>query len=75
MAEENSSDYRKKYEELMEKMEAIRDIGDDPFIPNLSYQLAAAQLEATLQVKQAIDDMNAALQRLIRMQAAGAKVP
>ncbi|WP_244183922.1 MULTISPECIES: WASH complex subunit 5 [Acetobacter] len=44
-------------------------------MPNLSYQLTAAQLEATLQVKQSIDDMRTALQQLIRMQATGAKVP
>ncbi|MGV4855772.1 hypothetical protein [Acetobacter senegalensis] len=56
-------------------METARDIGEDPFIPSLPCQLAALQLEATLQVTQAIQDMNATLQRLIRMQVAGAKVP
>ncbi|ATJ90736.1 hypothetical protein HK16_01990 [Acetobacter senegalensis] len=75
MTKQNYIDYRKKYEELLEKMEVIRDIGEDPFMPNLSYQLTAAQLEATLQVKQSIDDMRTALQQLIRMQATGAKVP
>ncbi|MCG4260764.1 hypothetical protein K6W36_09210 [Acetobacter senegalensis] len=75
MTRQNSVDFRKEYEELLEKMEAVRDIGEDPFMPNLPCQLAAMQLEATLQVKQAIQDMHTALQRLIRMQVTGEKVP
>lgn len=73
MTRQNSVDFRKKHEELLEKMETARDIGEDPFIPSLPCQLAAMQLEATLQVTQAIQDMQTAitaeLKRFIRAQA------
>lgn len=75
MAEQNSSDYSKMYQDLLAKMQTLKKMEADGFSSSLADQLATMQVEATLQVKREIQAMNTALQQLIRMQAAGARVP
>ncbi|CEF41293.1 phage-related minor tail protein [Acetobacter senegalensis] len=69
----SGTDYSKAYQDMLTKLQAIGNLGADTFTANLAKQLAAQQVDATLQVKQEIQTMNATLQRLIRMQAVGAK--
>ncbi|MDN7354348.1 phage tail protein [Acetobacter senegalensis] len=69
----SGTDYAKAYQDMLTKLQAIGTLGADTFTANLAKQLAAQQVDATLQVKQEIQTMNATLQRLIRMQAVGAK--
>ncbi|MCC6104759.1 phage tail length tape measure family protein [Acetobacter sp.] len=69
----SGTDYAKAYQDVLTKLQAIGNLGADTFTANLAKQLAAQQVDATLQVKQEIQTMNATLQRLIRMQAVGAK--
>ncbi|MPQ75234.1 phage tail protein [Acetobacter senegalensis] len=69
----SGTDYAGAYQDMLTKLQAIGNLGADTFTANLAKQLAAQQVDATLQVKQEIQTMNATLQRLIRMQAVGAK--
>ncbi|MDN7350684.1 phage tail length tape measure family protein [Acetobacter senegalensis] len=69
----SGTDYARAYQDMLSKLQAIGNLGADTFTANLAKQLAAQQVDATLQVKQEIQTMNATLQRLIRMQAVGAK--
>ncbi|MCG4260763.1 phage tail length tape measure family protein [Acetobacter senegalensis] len=69
----SGTDYSKAYQDMLTKLQAIGNLGADTFTANLAKQLAAQQVDATLQVNKSIQTMNATLQRLIRMQAIGAK--
>ncbi|MCG4255611.1 phage tail protein, partial [Acetobacter senegalensis] len=69
----SGTDYSKAYQDMLTKLQAIGNLGADTFTANLAKQLAAQQVDATLQVNKSIQTMNATLQRLILMQAVGAK--
>ncbi|MCP1272032.1 hypothetical protein, partial [Acetobacter cerevisiae] len=65
--------YSNAYQDQLKQLQNLGNLGSDVFTANLAKQLAARQVDATLQVKQEIQTMNATLQRLLRMQAVGAK--
>ncbi|MGV4855773.1 phage tail protein [Acetobacter senegalensis] len=65
--------YADAYKEQLTRLQALGNLGPDTFTANLAKQLAAQQVDATLQVNKSVQTMTATLQRLIRMQAVGAK--
>ncbi|MGV4856391.1 phage tail protein [Acetobacter senegalensis] len=69
----SGTDYARAYQDMLTKLQAIGNLGADAFTANLAKQLAAQQVDATLQVNKSIQTMNATLQRLLLMQAVGAK--
>ncbi|MPQ75076.1 phage tail length tape measure family protein [Acetobacter senegalensis] len=68
----SSTDYSNAYQDMLTKLQAIGNLGADTFTANLAKQLAAQQVDATLQVKQSIQTMQAAitaeLKQFIRVQ-------
>ncbi|MFP2872606.1 phage tail length tape measure family protein [Acetobacter tropicalis] len=68
----SGTDYSKAYQDMLTKLQAIGNLGADTFTANLAKQLAAQQVDATLQVKQSIQTMQAAitaeLKQFIRVQ-------
>ncbi|MCG0995285.1 transglycosylase SLT domain-containing protein [Acetobacter indonesiensis] len=68
----SGTDYASAYKDQLTKLQAIGNLGADAFTANLAKQLAAQQVDATLQVKQAVQAMQAAitaeLKQFIRVQ-------
>ncbi|ATJ90735.1 phage tail length tape measure family protein [Acetobacter tropicalis] len=68
----SGTDYSKAYQDMLTKLQAIGNLGADTFTANLAKQLAAQQVDATLQVNKSIQTMQAAitaeLKQFIRMQ-------
>ncbi|MGV4877632.1 transglycosylase SLT domain-containing protein [Acetobacter indonesiensis] len=68
----SGTDYASAYKDQLTKLQAIGNLGADTFTANLAKQLAAQQVDATLQVKQAVQAMQAAitaeLKQFIRVQ-------
>lgn len=69
----SGTDYSKAYQDMLTRLQAIGNLGADTFTASLAKQLAEKQVDTMLQVKAEIKTMNATLQRLIRMQAVGAR--
>lgn len=57
----SGSDYTKAYQDMLTKLQAIANLGSDVFTANLAKQLAAQQVDATLQVKQVVQELKTAL--------------
>lgn len=68
----SGTDYSKAYQDMLTKLQAIGNLGADTFTANLAKQLAAQQVDATLQVNKSIQTMQAAitaeLKQFIRVQ-------
>lgn len=65
----SGTDYASAYQDMLTKLQAVANLGADTFTANLAKQLSAQQVDATLQVRQVVEDLKTALVNELRQTA------